>query len=169
MRTLYARTLLFLFLALPLVPCPASAQTGPCPTFAQTQFQANPTRGCFNASSDHSVTDPVTGAAKVTRYDLQFFDELVDATNPATTPIQTSPLGKPNPVAGTTPPAIWFGAGTSVPLPAYPVGRRLKSVVVAVGPGGSSLREVAATSNPFGQSGPQTAPVAPSGYRLTPE
>jgi hypothetical protein len=147
----------------------AQAQTGPCPTFPQTQFQANPTRGCFNPSPDHNVTDTVTGTPKVSRYDLQFFDEGVDATNAATQPIQTSPLGKPNPIAGTTPPAIWFGAGTTVPLPAYPTGRRLKSVVVAVGPGGSSPREVAATSNPFGQSVPATAPAAPSGHRMTPE
>jgi hypothetical protein len=148
-----------------LTPTPSTAQTGPCPTFPQTQFSANPTKGCFNPSPDHAVTDPVTGAQKVTRYDLLFFDEAVDATNPQVQPIQTSPLGKPAPAGG----AIWFGAGTSVPLPAYPVGRRLKSVVVAVGPGGSSPREVAATSNPFGQSNPVTAPAAPSGHRLTPE
>lgn len=162
MRT---RSLFILTLLLALLPAAAQAQTGPCPTFPQTQFQANPTRGCFNASTEHATTDPVTGTPKVSRYDLQFFDEGVDATNPQAQAIQTSPLGKPAPVAG----VIWFGAGTSIPLPAYPIGRRVKSVIVAVGPGGSSPREVAATSNPFGQSAPVTAPAAPSVLRMTPD
>jgi hypothetical protein len=145
----------------------AHAQTGPCPT--ANVFVANPTRGCFNPDmADHTTADPVTGLPMVDHYELQFFAEATDASNPNAQPIQTASLGKPTPNSA-TPQAIWFGAGTSTPLPAYPVGQRLKAVVVAVGPGGSSPRGVAATSNPFGRSAPATAPDAPSGTRLTPE
>lgn len=153
---------LFTLIALLLLTVNAHAQTGACPT--STAFQLSPTKGCFNpVLAEHNATDPVTGAPnwQITRYDILYFAESVDVTTGS--PIQTTSIGKPTPNAQG---AIWFGAGTSTPLPAYPLGQRLKAVVVAVGPGGSSPRGAAATSNPFGQAGPAPVPTAPSNLVL---
>lgn len=155
------RTLCFALLAL-LTATAAQAQTGACP--ADPGFQLGPTKGCMMPNlADHNATDPVTGQPKVVRYDIAYFDEAVDVTTG--TPISVTSLGKPTPNAQG---AIWFGAGTSTPLPAYPLGRRLKAVIDAVGQGTlRSSRGTANTSNPFGQSAPPTAPAAPSQVRLT--
>lgn len=152
-----------LLFALAVTSATAQAQTGACPT-TDPGFVINPTNGCFvpNLTEHNQAADPVTGALKVSRYDVLFFSE---GANVATaTPIQTTAIGKPTPNAQG---AIWYGAGTPVPLPSYPIGQRLKAVVVAVGAGGSSPRGSANTSNPFGQGAPVTAPAAPSQHTLT--
>lgn len=151
--------------AMIILPALAAAQTGPCPT-ANPGFVANPIRGCFLVvAAEHNAVDPITQVPLITRYDLLFFDEAADVTNPAVQPIQTSSIGKPAIAAGTTN-TIWIGDGSPTPLPSYPLGRRLKTLTQAVGPGGSSPREVGAVSNPFGRSNPPTAPAAPTSTRL---
>lgn len=145
------------------LPALASAQTGPCPT--SPGFQDTPAHGCFTPIlAEHTAPpDPVNGAQKVTRYDVLYFAEGADVTTAS--PIQTTAIGKPAPNAQG---AIWFGTGTPTPLPAYPLGQRLKAVVVAVGSGGSSPRGAANTSNPFGAGASVTAPSAPTAVSLVP-
>lgn len=155
------RHLLLGALALLAAAAPAAAQTGDCPTDAS--FVVGPTLGCFRPNlADHNAVDPVTGQPKVVRYEVAYFDEAVDVATG--TPISVTPIGKPavNPQG-----AVWIGAGTPTPLPAYPLGRRLKAVVDTIGQGTlRSPRGAANTSNPFGQSSPPTAPAAPSQVRL---
>ncbi|MFI5223715.1 MAG: hypothetical protein ACHQX3_05625, partial [Nitrospirales bacterium] len=123
------------------------------------------TRGCFRANAtEHNFVDPITGVLQITRYDILFFAESADVTT--ATPVQTSPIAKP-PIVDAATSSVWYGAGTSTPLPSYPLGQRFKAVVVAVGPGGASPRGAVATSNPFGRSNPPTAPAAPSQHRLS--
>src|SRR5687767_4252131 len=70
------------------------AQTGPCPP--ALTFTANATHACALVNvAEHNEQDPMTHVAKITRYDLLFFDEAVDRTNTANQPIQTSSIGKP--------------------------------------------------------------------------
>lgn len=163
-----SRTVFCLALVLAVLAATRGAfgQTGACPT--STAFATAPTRGCFfPVLAEHNATDPVTGAPNymVARYDILYFAE---GANVATaTPVTTTAIGKPAPNAQG---AIWFGAGTATPLPAYPLGQRLKAVVVAVGPGGlASPRGATNTSNPFGQSTPAPAPAAPSGMVYAPD
>jgi hypothetical protein len=162
------RTLLALTIAVGVLgSCAVAEAQNACLTTSQTTFTPNPTRGCVVVNlAEHNEVDPVTQAARITRYDLLFYDEAVDPTNAANAPIQTSPLGKP-PVDAAG--IFYFGQGAPTPLPTYPAGRRLKALVVAVGPGGSSPRVVGAVSNPFGRSNPVTAPAAPPSVRMVPE
>lgn len=159
MRSLFVAIML-------LIASVANAQTGPCPT-ADPGFQVNPGKACFRANvAEHTGVDPVTNIPIISRYDMLFFAESVDVTTG--NPVQTSAIGKP-PIVDTPTGTVWYGTGTSTPLPSYPLGQRFKSVIVAVGPGGTSARVVAATSNPFGRSNPPTAPSAPSSHRLMPD
>lgn len=160
----------FIALCLLLIASMAHAQTGPCPTnVSQTTFVVSPTRGFFDVNlPDHNAVDQITQQPLVVGYEVQFFDEAVDPSDPNTAPIQTpTNIGKPTPQpAGGT--CVWYGQGTSIPIPAYPAGRRIKAVIVAVGQGTTrSPRGAAATSNPFGRPGPVTAPSAPTGHRVT--
>lgn len=149
-----------------LFAAPASAQvTGPCNL--PNTFQVGPNAGCFTPiAAEHNATDPVTGAPNYTivRYDVLYFDEAVNVATGQE--ISRTSIGKPAINAGG---AIWFGAGTSTPLPAYPLGRRLKAVIVPVGPTGlESARSATNTSNSFGQSAPSPAPTAPTNHRMGP-
>lgn len=152
----------FIIAALALAATAEAQTAGACPT-TNPGFQVNPTKGCFlPVLAEHNAPpDPVSGAVKITRYDLLFFAEGVDVAT--ATPIQITSIGKPTPNSLGS---IWYGAGTTTPLPSYPIGQRLKAVVVAVGAAGSSPRGVDATSNPFGQAAPVTAPTAPSRHSL---
>lgn len=147
-----------------LCPALAQAQTGDCPP--DPGFQISPTRGCFKPvlAEHNQPPDPVTGAQKVTRYEVWYYAEGVD---PATgQPVQAATsIGKPTPNPQG---AIWFGQGTATPLPAYPLGQRLRSLIVAVGAGGSAPKLAAELSNSFGTGAVVTAPTAPSSYRLVP-
>lgn len=150
------KTLILACFTLLVLSAPAQAQTGACTANAgnANTLAINPTNGCFTPSPDHAVNDPVTGVPEVTRYDILFILDGADVA--IATPVQTQNLGKPTPNANN---AIWYT------LPSYPIGARYRNVVVAVGPDGTSPREVGALSNPFGRQ-TTAPPAAPGGHRV---
>lgn len=100
----------------------------------------------FTPSVDHSVVDPISGVAKLERYDLETV-----AQNALGAVVFTQGLAKPAPVNN----VITANIGATVA--AITGGTVYQARVAAVGPGGVGR---SALSNPFGKAAAQEAPAA---------
>jgi hypothetical protein len=123
----------------------------PTPGWAQV---TDPTTAAFQASPDHSSTDP-NGVPVVSRYELEFF--LVGAAQP----FQVQSFGKPTPQPDGTISLLLSSILVAFPSP----GIVYESAVAAVGPGGSAR---SARSNTFIFSPPPcTFTVSPTARTMT--